>query len=76
MNQVLPRFEAVKEHLAFYPHLMGACYVDGKRVKAQAGGFFGGWIAGGIVGPFKGEPGTWGWQRLVRQRSFLHSLVN
>jgi uncharacterized protein (DUF427 family) len=56
-----PGFEAIKEHLAFYPQLMDACYVDGERVKAQAGGFYGGWITSDIVGPFKGEPGTWGW---------------
>ncbi len=56
-----PGFEAIKGHLAFYPHLMDACYVDGERVQAQAGGFYGGWITNDIVGPFKGEPGTWGW---------------
>jgi len=56
-----PGFEAIKDHLAFYPHLMDACYVDGERVQAQAGGFYGGWITSDIVGPFKGEPGTWGW---------------
>lgn len=56
-----PGFEAIKGHLAFYPHLMDACYVDGERVQAQAGGFYGGWITQDIVGPFKGEPGTWGW---------------
>ena len=52
---------AIKGHLAFYPHLVDACYVDGERVQAQAGGFYGGWITSDIVGPFKGEPGTWGW---------------
>lgn len=56
-----PGFEAIKGHLAFYPHLMDACYVDGEQVQAQAGGFYGGWITSDIVGPFKGEPGTWGW---------------
>jgi uncharacterized protein (DUF427 family) len=54
-------FEAIKGYLAFYPHMMDACYVDGERVQAQAGGFYGGWITSDIVGPFKGEPGTWGW---------------
>jgi hypothetical protein len=23
--------------------------------------FYGGWITPGIVAPFKGAPGTWGW---------------
>jgi uncharacterized protein (DUF427 family) len=54
-------FEAIEGYLAFYPHMMDTCYVDGERVKAQAGGFYGGWITSDIVGPFKGEPGTWGW---------------
>jgi hypothetical protein len=35
--------------------------VDGTRVRAQAGGFYGGWVTDEIVGPFKGEPGTWSW---------------
>jgi uncharacterized protein (DUF427 family) len=56
-----PGFEAIEGHLAFYPHVMDACYVDGEQVQAQAGGFYGGWITSDIVGPFKGEPGTWGW---------------
>jgi len=47
--------------VAVYPHLMDVCYVDGERVQAQSGGFYGGWITRDIVGPFKGEPGTWGW---------------
>jgi uncharacterized protein (DUF427 family) len=54
-------YEAIKAHVAFYPHLMDACYVDGERARPQAGGFYGGWITSEIVGPFKGEPGTTGW---------------
>ena len=53
-------FTAIKNYLAFYPGRL-ECYVDGERVRAQAGGFYGGWITGEIVGPFKGEPGTSGW---------------
>ena len=49
------------DHLAIYPGKMDACYVDGERVQAQAGDFYGGWITNDIVGPFKGGPGTWGW---------------
>jgi hypothetical protein len=40
---------------------MDACYVDEELVQAQPGDFYGGWITQAIVGPFKGEPGTWGW---------------
>lgn len=54
-------YGALKDHLAFYPSRVGSCWVDGERVTAQAGDFYGGWITGDIVGPFKGEPGTWGW---------------
>ena len=53
-------FAAIKSYLAFYPGLL-ECYVDGERVRAQAGGFYGGWITAEIVGPFKGDPGTSGW---------------
>lgn len=55
------RFKAIKDYVAFYPHKFDACYVNDELVKAQAGGFYGGWITDDIVGPFKGEPGTWGW---------------
>ena len=54
-------FEQIKDYLAFYPSKMDACYVDGELVKAQAGDFYGGWITSDIVGPFKGETGSWGW---------------
>lgn len=56
-----PQYEALKDHLAFYPSRMDACYVDDEPVKAQAGDFYGGWITSDIVGPFKGGAGTWGW---------------
>ena len=56
-----PGYEAIQGHVAFYPGRMDACYVDGERVKAQTGNFYGGWITDDIVGPFKGRPGTAGW---------------
>jgi uncharacterized protein (DUF427 family) len=56
-----PPFEAICDHLAFYPHLMDACLVGDEQVEAQAGGFYGGWVTHNVVGPFKGEPGTRGW---------------
>ncbi len=54
-------YEAIKNHLAFYPSKVDACYVDGERVKPQEGDFYGGWITANIKGPFKGGPGTRGW---------------
>lgn len=55
------RFEAIRNHLAFYPSRVHACFVDEEQVQAQDGDFYGGWITREIVGPFKGAPGTWGW---------------
>ena len=54
-------FEAICDHLAFYPSRMDACFLGDERVQAQAGDFYGGWIASDIVGPFKGGAGTRGW---------------
>lgn len=56
-----PRFAALAEHVAFYPARMDACWLDGERVQAQDGDFYGGWRTSKVVGPFKGGPGTWGW---------------
>lgn len=56
-----PAFASIKDHVAFYPSRIDACYVDDERVRAQAGDFYGGWITNEIVGPFKGEPGTRTW---------------
>ena len=56
-----PAFAAIRDHIAFYPELMDACFVGEEQVQSQAGGFYGGWITSRIVGPFKGEPGTRGW---------------
>ena len=56
-----PPFAALKDHLAFYPSKMDACFVGDEQVRAQPGDFYGGWITSDIVGPFKGSPGTMGW---------------
>jgi uncharacterized protein (DUF427 family) len=54
-------YATIRNHVAFYPQQMDACYVDGERVLSQPGDFYGGWITGDIVGPFKGGLGTVGW---------------
>ncbi len=54
-------YEAMAGYVSFYPGLMEVCLVDGEYVEAQPGGFYGGWITGSVVGPFKGRPGTEGW---------------
>lgn len=57
----VPGYESLKDHVAFYPSKMEACYVGDEQVQAQEGDFYGGWITSDIVGPFKGGAGTWGW---------------
>lgn len=56
-----PGFEVLRDHVAVMPGAMQECTVDGEVVMPQAGGFYGGWITGRVVGPFKGGPGTDGW---------------
>lgn len=71
-NRVAPRaawtypdpvaaYAALRDHVAFYPDPMDACFVDDERVAPQSGSFYGGWITSDVVGPFKGGPGTAGW---------------
>lgn len=57
----MPDFLAIRDHFAFYPHLMDACFVGDEQARPQAGSFYGGWITEAIVGPFKGGPGSAGW---------------
>ena len=56
-----PSFASIRDHLAFYASRVDECTVDGERVAAQAGDFYGGWITSKVQGPFKGAPGTSGW---------------
>lgn len=56
-----PAFDVIRDAVAFYPGLMDECTLDGERVEAQPGGFYGGWVTPDLVGPFKGGPGTRGW---------------
>jgi uncharacterized protein (DUF427 family) len=55
-----PGFAAIAGYLTFYPSVF-ECSVDGEPVRAQEGGFYGGWVTDDVVGPFKGIPGSWGW---------------
>lgn len=56
-----PAYRALRDHLAFYASKVDECTVDGERVGAQPGDFYGGWITSHVRGPFKGAPGTLGW---------------
>jgi uncharacterized protein (DUF427 family) len=54
-------YAALRDHVAFYPGRMDACWLDEERVESQPGDFYGGWITADLTGPFKGGPGTLGW---------------
>jgi uncharacterized protein (DUF427 family) len=56
-----PGYADLAGAVAFYPGRVDECRVDGERVRAQPGDFYGGWITDDVAGPFKGEPGTSGW---------------
>ena len=56
-----PGYSALQDHVAFSPSLVDAAWLDGERVAAQDGDFYGGWITADLTGPFKGAPGTSGW---------------
>ncbi|MEU4266819.1 DUF427 domain-containing protein [Streptomyces sp. NPDC026092] len=55
-----PGYESIAGHLAFYAGRADLCTVDGERVRAQGGDFYGGWITDEILGPFKGGLGISG----------------
>jgi uncharacterized protein (DUF427 family) len=56
-----PGYEALREHVAFYPGRVDAAWIDEERVQAQEGDFYGGWVTAELVGPFKGPRGTLSW---------------
>lgn len=57
----LPAFAVLRDHLAFYPGRVDACFLGEERVRPQPGTFYGGWVTANLAGPFKGEPGSEGW---------------
>jgi uncharacterized protein (DUF427 family) len=56
-----PGYEALRDHVAFYPGRVDAAWLGDERVVAQESDFYGGWITADLVGPFKGPAGTLGW---------------
>lgn len=54
-------FAPIANYIAFYTAPLDVCTVAGEQVVPQPGDFYGGWVTADIVGPFKGEPGSWGW---------------
>ncbi len=60
-DQPNPAYAELTGHYAFYAQKVDRCVVDGETVKAGDGSFYGSWITGNVVGPFKGGPGTSHW---------------
>ena len=56
-----PGYQAIGGCYAFYPGRVDKATVDGERVEAQPGGYYGGWITSAVTCPFKGDPGTRDW---------------
>lgn len=56
-----PGYERLSDRIALYPGRVDECRLDGEVVRAQDGGFYGGWITSKVAGPFKGAPGTLAW---------------
>ncbi len=47
-----PGYEAIKDHLALYAHLVDAAYVDDEQVQPPEWEWIGGWVTPEVVGPF------------------------
>ncbi len=56
-----PDYRALREHFAFFAGRVDACSVGGRPVAPQPGDYYGGWVTSGVVGPFKGGPGSEDW---------------
>jgi uncharacterized protein (DUF427 family) len=56
-----PEFASIRGWLSFHPGRVERCFVGDETVKAQPGGYYGGWITRDLVGPWKGGPGTDAW---------------
>jgi uncharacterized protein (DUF427 family) len=54
-------YEALRDHIAFYPGAVDAAWLNHKRAQAQQSDFHGGCITGDLVGPLKGPVGTLAW---------------
>jgi uncharacterized protein (DUF427 family) len=56
-----PGYEAIRGYVAFYAGRVDEAWVGDEQATPQPGGFYGGWVTSRIVGPIKGEPGSFGW---------------
>lgn len=56
-----PGYTTLRGHIAFFPGRVDGAWLGDEQVQAQQSDFYGGWITGDLVGPFKGPAGTLGW---------------
>jgi uncharacterized protein (DUF427 family) len=56
-----PGYEALRDHVAFYPGRVDGAWMGDELVAAQESDFYGGWVTADLIGPFKGPSGTLGW---------------
>ncbi len=59
-ERVYPEFAAIAGWFSFYPNALD-CYIGDEQVRAQPGGYYGGWVTSHLKGPIKGGPGSSGW---------------
>ncbi len=59
--QPTTKYTELAQYTAFFAGKGCDCYVGEELVVPQPSEFFGGWITADIVGPYKGEDGTWDW---------------
>ena len=57
----LPGYEAIAGYIAFYAWAVDEAWVGDELATPQPGRFYGGWVTSTVVGPFKGEEGSFGW---------------
>ena len=50
-------YEAIRDHVAFYPGRVDAAWMGDERVHAQEGDFYGGWITERPRRALQGRPG-------------------
>ncbi|MEJ6390557.1 DUF427 domain-containing protein [Gymnodinialimonas ulvae] len=55
------RFEAIRDHLAFYATSLDEAFVGAIKVQPQPGDFYGGWVTPNLTGRIKGAVGTLHW---------------
>lgn len=55
------KYTQLTGYIAFFAGKGCDCYVNGELASPQPSEFFGGWITADVVGPYKGDVGTWEW---------------